>query len=103
MMELITKKLSFTELNDKITISNQLNSILDAFIKRVDGNFQESNFVSLTDNNDRYLKCKYKYCTIVLVKTSQHFILHLPKLNLKAHSVPTMTLHIKHQWSLSME
>ena len=77
-MELMTKKLSFTELNDKITISNKLNSILDAFIKRVDGNFKESNFVSLADNNDRYLKCKYKYCTIVLVKTSQHFILHLP-------------------------
>ena len=50
-MELMTMKLSFTELNDKITISNQMNSILDAFIKRVDGNFQESNVVSLTDNN----------------------------------------------------
>ena len=50
-MELMTMKLSFTELNDKITISNQMNSILDAFIKTVDGNFQESNVVSLTDNN----------------------------------------------------
>ena len=68
-MELMTTTLSFTEINDKITILNQLNSILDAFIKTVDGNFQQSNVISMTDNSglpllltsDRYSLQDFNY------------------------------------------